>query len=71
MKKAGDDVAMAILGMGPKPSVADGDGMDMEDNGDEALEMASEEMMAAIKKNDGKAFAEALRAAIAACKYEE
>lgn len=71
MKKAGDDVAMAILGMGPKPSHEKEMDMDMEDDGDEALEMASEEMMSAIKRNDGKAFAEALRAAITACKYEE
>lgn len=62
MKKS--DLAIAIMGPG-KPVGAELE----DDSGDlgDPVHMAAQEMLTAIKKNDGKALAEAIRAAVMAC----
>ncbi len=59
--------AMAILAMKPKSAEPE----ESEDDDGDALHMAAVEMLQAVKANDGKALAEALRAAIISCKYED
>lgn len=63
----GDKVALAVLGMPPRGEHSSASEEDSDEN---AVHMAAQEMLAAIKANDGVALAEALKAAVMACQYE-
>ena len=64
-----DPKSLAMLVLGRKPEGESDD--DEKEEGDDGLQMAAEEALAAVKAGDAKAFGEALKAFVGMCGHEE